>query len=276
MAQSIFTMPDLPEVGPKDFERAARILHKRAGIVLGEHKREMAERVLATRARAMKLEEVRLYLDYLEQNPQSGQWEVFVNTFTINHTAFFREQHHFDILAKFAQSRKKPFSVWCCASSTGEEPYSIAMTLRESRAVPDTEVSILATDIDTRAAAAAYEGVYSDERAKAVPEAYLHKYFYRGIGRRTGMVCVKPILRNMIDFDVVNLLSPDWPTEQKFDAIFCRNTMIYFDRATQTKLLERFASVIKPGGLLFVGHSENFTYLTKAFRLQGQTVYVAT
>lgn len=269
-------MPDLPEVGHNDFEHAARILHRRAGIVLGVHKREMAERTLAMRARAMKLDVVRQYLDHLEQNPQSGQWETFVNAFTINHTAFFREQHHFNILAKFARSRKKPLSVWCCAASTGEEPYSIAMTLRESCVAPETGVSILATDIDTRAVAAAQEGMYSDERAKPVPEAYLHKYFQRGTGRRAGMVRVKPILRNMIDFDVMNLLSQDWPAEQKFDAIFCRNTMIYFDKTTQTKLLERFASVTKPGGLLFVGHSENFTYLTKAFRLQGQTVYVAT
>lgn len=276
LAQSIFTMPALPEVGHNDFERAARILRKHAGIVLGDHKREMAERTLAMRARGMNLDQVHQYLDHLEQNPHSDQWATFINAFTINHTAFFREHHHFAILAKFARARKKPFSVWCCASSTGEEPYSIAMTLRESCVAPDAGVSLLATDIDTRAVAAAREGMYSLERAKPVPEEYLRKYFQRGTGRRAGMVRVKPMLRDMIDFEVMNLLSPDWPAGQKFDAIFCRNTMIYFDKATQTKLLERFASLMKPGGLLFVGHSENFTYLTKAFRLQGQTVYVAT
>lgn len=275
LAQSIFTMPVLPEVGHNDFERAARMLHKRAGIVLGDHKREMAERTLAMRARSMHLDQVQQYLDHLEMNPHSEHWETFVNAFTINHTAFFREHHHFAVLAKFARSRKKPFSVWSCASSTGEEPYSIAMTLRESCPAPDAGVTVLATDIDTRAIAAAKEGMYSLERAKPVPEEYLRKYFQRGTGRRAGMVRVKPLLRDMIQFDVLNLLASDWPVNQKFDAIFCRNTMIYFDKATQTKILERFATVMKPGGLLFVGHSENFTYLTKAFQLQGQTVYVA-
>src|SRR5690606_2342353 len=145
-----------------------------------------------------------------------------------------------------------PFSVWCCACSTGEEPYSIAMTLRESCAAPDAGVSILATDIDTRAVASAREGMYTQERAQPVPEAYLHKYFQRGTGRRAGMVRAKSMLRDMIDFEVMNLLSPEWPTDQKFDAIFCRNTMIYFDKATQAGLLKRFAGVLKPGGLLFV------------------------
>lgn len=268
-------MPTLPEVGHEDFGRAARILRGRAGIVLGNHKREMAERTLGLRARGMGLETVRDYLLYLEQNPHSPEWDVFINSFTINHTAFFREQHHFTVLADFARSRKKPFSVWCCASSTGEEPYSIAMTLRESCVAPDTGVSILATDIDTNAVRHASEGIYPLERLKPVPEPYLKKYFHRGTGTRNGMARVKPALRSMIQFDTLNLLDPGWPAGQKFDAIFCRNTMIYFDKAVQTRILERFATMLKPGGLLFAGHSENFSYLTKAFRLQGQTVYAA-
>lgn len=276
LPESIFTMPALPEVGHNDFERAARMLRDRTGIVLGGHKKEMAERTLGLRARSIGLSSVKQYLDHLEQDSQSPHWEPFVNAFTINHTAFFREQHHFAILAKYAKARKKPFSVWCCASSTGEEAYSIAMTLREAIPLADTQVSILASDIDTHAVKHASEGMYSVERVKPVPLEYLHKYFQRGTGRRAGMVRVKPVLRDMIEFQTLNLLGPHWPAGQKFDVIFCRNTMIYFDKATQTKLLERFATMLKPGGLLFAGHSENFTYLTKAFRLQGQTVYVAT
>lgn len=269
-------MPDLPEVGHNDFERAARILRARTGIVLGGHKRDMAERTLAMRARRQGLASVKEYLDHLESDSQSEHWETFINSFTINHTAFFREQHHFPILAEFVKTRKKPISVWCCASSTGEEPYSIAITLREACVSPDSGVSVLATDIDTHAIERAREGVYSMERVKPVPEEHLRKYFQRGAGKRAGMVRVKPELRNMIEFEVLNLLSPNWPPSQSFDAIFCRNTMIYFDKATQTRILERFAVTLKPGGLLFAGHSENFTYLTKAFRLLGQTVYVAT
>lgn len=275
-AQSIFSTPVLAEVGQHDFERSARILRARAGIVIGSHKQEMAARTLGLRTKSMGLNNIREYLDHLEQNPHSAEWEAFVNAFTINHTAFFREQHHFDVLAKFSKSRKKPFSVWCAAASTGEEPYSIAMTLRESCLQPDVGVSILATDIDTRAIERAQEGVYSLDRVQPVPEAYLKKYFQRGTGRRSGMVRVKSSLREMIEFDTFNLLSNSWPTDRKFDAIFCRNTMIYFDKPTQTGILERFAAILKPGGLLFAGHSENFTYLTKAFRLQGQTVYTPT
>lgn len=270
-------MPALPEVGQNDFERAAKLLHARAGIVLGAHKREMAERTLGLRARHAGVSSVREFLDHLERNAESPHWEAFINAFTINHTAFFREQHHFDILAKFIRTRKKPIDVWCCASSTGEEPYSIAITLREALADPDNSVSILATDIDTQAVERAAQGVYSLDRVKPVPEALLRKYFMRGTGAKSGMVRVKPVLRNMIQFNTLNLLDPGWPAGgQKYDVIFCRNTMIYFDKPTQTRILERFAAALKPGGLLFAGHSENFTYLTKAFKLQGQTVYVAT
>lgn len=266
-------MPVLAEVGQHDFERSARVLRARAGIVIGNHKHEMAARTLGMRAKAMELATVKEYLDHLEQNPHSSEWEAFVNAFTINHTAFFREQHHFDILGKFVRSRKKPISVWCAAASTGEEPYTLAMTLRESCVQPDVGVSILATDIDTRAIERAQEGVYSMDRVQPIPEAYLKKYFQRGLGRHMGMVRAKPAIRDMIEFQTFNLLSSNWPADRQFDAIFCRNTMIYFDKPTQTRILERFAPLLKRGGLLFAGHSENFTYLTKAFRLQGQTVY---
>ncbi len=276
LASSIFSAPELPEAGGQDFQRAAELLRGRAGIVLGEHKREMAERALGMRAKSLGLPTVKEYLDHLEQNPLSTHWQAFINAFTINHTAFFREQHHFSIFADFAKKRGKPLSVWCCASSTGEEAYSIAMTLRESCPAPGSGIHILATDIDTQAIERAREGVYSLERVDPVPLELLRKYFQRGAGPRAGMVRVKPVLRNMIEFGVVNLLSADWPSGQKFDAIFCRNTMIYFDKDTQSRILARFATILKPGGLLFAGHSENFTYLTKAFRLQGQTVYVAT
>jgi len=272
--RSIFALPEQAQLAPGDFEQAASLLKIRAGIVLGEHKHEMAGRTLALRAHAVGCRTVREYLDELARNSVSPEWEMFVNAFTINHTAFFREQHHFDILARFARTRSKPISVWCCAASTGEEPYTIAMTLREACPQPDVGVSIWATDIDTQAIRRASEGMYPLERVKPVPEDHLRKYFQRGTGRRAGMVRVKSNLRNLIEFSVFNLLQNDWPAPQSFDAIFCRNTMIYFDKPTQTKILERFAPTLKAGGLLFAGHSENFTYLTDAFRLQGQTVYV--
>ena len=271
---SIFSLPAQALLSAQDFHRAAKMLQSRAGILLGEHKKEMAGRTLALRAHDAGYDSVQAYLDDLAHNPLSAEWETFVNAFTINHTAFFRERHHFDILAQFLRSRSKPISIWCAAASTGEEAYTIAMTVREACPQPDTGVSIWATDIDTEAVRRAGEGIYPQERVKPVPEDYLRRYFQRGTGRRAGMVRVKDNLRQLVEFGVFNLLQSEWPAPRSFDAIFCRNTMIYFDKATQTRILERFAPTLKTGGLLFAGHSENFTYLTDAFRLQGQTVYV--
>jgi chemotaxis protein methyltransferase CheR len=270
----LFTLPVLPEFGQEDFEYAARLLQSRTGIVLGAHKRDMACRTLSVRTKKLGLPNVADYLAHLKQNTQSPEWDAFVNAFTINHTAFFRERHHFTALAELARERDAPLSIWCSAASTGEEPYTIAMTLHEAGLPIPLGNPVWATDIDTKAIAVAKQGIYSVERAKPVPEDYLKKYFYRGRGKRVGMVRVKPNIRNSVRFETFNLLSANWPVGQKFDVIFCRNTMIYFDKPTQTRVLKRFASMLRPEGLLFAGHSENFTYLTDAFHLRGQTIYV--
>lgn len=270
----VFATTAVPEIQQNDFDRMARILHGRVGIVLGMHKREMAARTLAGRVRELGLSSVAEYLNRLEQHSEWPEWQCFINIFTINHTAFFRERHHFSILAELVRRPTAPLAIWCCAASTGEEAYSIAMTLRSSVTQSDTPMSVWATDVDTNALEQARRGVYAIDRVAPVSEEYLKQYFYRGKGAEAGKVRVKPIIRKMIHFEPVNLLSPNWPAETKFDAIFCRNTMIYFDKPTQTRILERFAALLKPGGLLFAGHSESFTYLTKAFHLRGQTVYV--
>ncbi len=267
-----YLAPEQLEATPHDFEKAARLLRTRTGIVLGDHKREMAARALSTRARKLSVASIAEYLTFLEHHPKDDEWHEFINAFTINHTAFFREQHHFKMLAEFVRTRKAPVSVWTCAASTGEEAYSIAITLRETLG-PTAAATVWATDIDTQAISRAQRGIYTGERVEPVPEHLLHKYFLRGKGGKSGMVRVKPSLSEMVRFEPLNLLDPVWPTDQKFDAIFCRNTMIYFDKTTQTRILTRFAPMLKDGGLLFAGHSENFTYLTDAFRLRGQTVY---
>ena len=270
---SIFTLPALPEIALGDFERAKVMLERCAGIILGVHKREMVERALALRAKTLKMATVAQYLAYLQQNAEAVEWQEFINSFTVNHTAFFRERHHFDILARYVKSRHRPLNIWSAACSTGEEPYSIAITLRDVLPNPDHQVSVYATDIDTQAIATSRVGMYTLERVKPLSEDQLKKYFLRGTGSRAGMARVKPNVRNMVEFDVLNLMAPTWPLDTRFDVIFCRNTLIYFDKATQSKILDRFARVMKSGGLLFVGHSENLTYLTDAFRLKGQTVY---
>jgi chemotaxis protein methyltransferase CheR len=270
---SYFSQPALPKVEPADLTRAVQILHKRTGIILGDHKRDMAMRTLGMRTHHAGAASVHAYLDFLEQNPQAEEWDRFVSAFTINHTAFFREQHHFAILADFVRKRPRPISVWCAASSTGEEPYTLAMTLHDACGQPGSGISVLATDIDAQVIAQARRGVYTLDRIKPVPPEFLRRYFLRGTGRQAGMVRVKPVIRDLVTFQELNLVSSAWMLNQKFDAIFCRNTMIYFDKPTQTRILEHFVPLLKSGGLLFAGHSENFTYLTQALHLEGQTVY---
>ncbi len=273
-SSTLFQTPatQLP-MSPEDFAQAARLLSDRTGILLGNHKEDMTARVLDAQARKTGHDSIAAYLGYLRQNPQAAIWQSFINAFTVNHTAFFRERHHFDMLADFARQRTAPVQIWCCAASTGEEAYTIAMTLLEACGRTPSRVSVLATDIDSKAIQQARRGVYTEDRVQSVPEPLLHRYFQRGRGSNAGLVRVKPVLRECVRFDTLNLVAPSWPIDQKFDAIFCRNTMIYFDKNTQTRILERFAPLLKRDGLLFAGHSENFTYLTKAFRLLGQTVY---
>jgi len=274
LAQSYSALIGLPKAGGDDVALSIRLLKTRAGLVVGPHKHDMVARILGHRAKSLGVKSVAEYLAHLQGNAASDEWDHFVNAFTINHTAFFRERHHFELLDKFARARKTPLSVWSCAASTGEEAYSVAITLREAQPGVNLHQAVWATDVDTQAIARAKAGMYSQERVKTVSEPLLKKYFHRGQGARAGWVRIKPALADTVHFDVLNLCSPAWPIEHKFDAIFCRNIMIYFDRDTQIRILDRFAPLLKPGGLLFAGHSENFTYLTDKFQLRGQTVYV--
>ncbi|ANN69592.1 CheR family methyltransferase [Bordetella bronchialis] len=256
-----------------DFSRVRRMIHERAGISLGTHKREMVYSRLARRLRSLGRGDFASYLDRLEASPADPEWEEFVNALTTNLTAFFREAHHFPILAKFAAERPQPVSIWCCAASTGEEPYSIAITLMEALGARAASASVLATDIDTNVLQRARTAVYPFERVAKIEEARLKRFFLKGKGAAAGQVRVRPEVAGMVRFEPLNLLAPDWPIQEKFDAIFCRNVMIYFDKPTQARILERFAPLLKPGGLLFAGHSENFSYISRDFRLRGQTVY---
>ncbi|MBO1111116.1 CheR family methyltransferase [Bordetella petrii] len=256
-----------------DFARVRRMIHARAGISLGEHKREMVYSRLTRRLRALGRQDFSGYLDHLESQPAAPEWEDFVNALTTNLTAFFREAHHFPILADLARTRPGPVSVWCCAASSGEEPYSIAMTLAETLGARAASATVLATDIDTQVLNRARAGVYADERVARMDPARLKRFFLRGRGANTGQVRVRPELAAMVRFETVNLLAPAWPIGEQFDAIFCRNVMIYFDKPTQAGILKRFVPLLKTGGLLFAGHSENFTYISREFRLRGQTVY---
>jgi chemotaxis protein methyltransferase CheR len=257
-----------------DFARIRELIHRRAGISLSDHKRDMAYSRLARRLRAVGLASFRQYLDLLESGQAEAEWEGFTNALTTNLTAFFREAHHFPILAELVKQREQPVSIWCSAASTGEEPYSIAMTLIE--ALGETaarRATVLATDLDTQVLAKGEAGVYAMEQVKNLSAERLQRFFLKGKGPQAGFVKVRPEVRAMIRFAQLNLTDADYRLNTPFDAIFCRNVMIYFDKPTQAQVLSRFEPLMKPGGLLFAGHSENFTYVTQAFRLRGQTVY---
>lgn len=260
-----------------DFERVRGLIYQRAGISLADSKQEMVYSRLARRLRATGLESFSRYLDGLEAGKMPHEWESFTNALTTNLTSFFREAHHFPLLAEHAlQARRKhggPLTIWCSASSTGEEPYSIAMTLCEAFDTLTPPVSIIATDIDTNVLATAGAGVYPIERVEKLEAARLRRFFLKGKGAQEGLVRVRPELRQLVSFRQLNLLADGWDLKGPFDAIFCRNVMIYFDKATQRKILSRFVPLMKPDALLFAGHSENFLYVSDSLRLRGKTVY---
>lgn len=271
--QSGFTAERQFEFSDSDFARVRSMIHARAGISLGGHKREMVYSRLSRRLRALDQVAFKRYLDDLEARHDAPEWEHFVNALTTNLTSFFREAHHFPLLDAFVRTRPGPISVWCCAASTGEEPYSIAITLAEALGGKVSNASVYATDIDTNVLAQARQATYNFERVSKMSEERLRRFFLKGRNTAAGRVRVKPEIASMVQFDTLNLLAPNWSIDTRFDVIFCRNVMIYFDKPTQARILERFAPLLKPGGLLFAGHSENFTYITQSFRLRGQTVY---
>lgn len=258
---------------PRDFARVRTLIYKQAGISLSEAKQEMVYSRLARRLRAKGMTSFEQYLDGLERGDDSGEWEAFTNALTTNLTSFFREAHHFPILAEHMRKMKAPLSIWCSAASTGEEPYSIAITMCEAFGTLTPPVSIIATDIDTNVLETAANGVYPVERIEKMAQDRVKRFFQRGKGERSDLVRVRPELRQLITFKPLNLLAPSWPVSGGFDVIFCRNVMIYFDKPTQSQILARFVPLMKPEGLLFAGHSENFMYASDSLKLRGKTVY---
>jgi chemotaxis protein methyltransferase CheR len=259
-------------LGEAEFHLARELIAQYAGIKLSEHKRYMVHNRLSRRLRALGLRSFDDYLRLVQSDP-AGERAAFVNALTTNLTAFFREPHHFELLRqraqRHAQVERRPLRVWSAACSTGEEAWSIAMTLREAGCPGE----VLASDIDTDALDTAAAGIYSDERAQSLTPERLRAHWLRGTGDNTGWVSVRPQLRPMVKFIQLNLQAPQWPQLEPFDAIFCRNVVIYFDREAQRRLLGRLAALLRPGGLLAVGHAESFPATHPAFRACGRTAY---
>ena len=267
-------VPNEFEMSTRDFERVCLLIRRRAGISLNSSKRTMVYSRLARRLRATGKASFGEYLDWLE-SAGGGEWQDFVNALTTNLTSFFREAHHFPVLEDYLRKLrgKDRINIWCCAASTGEEPYTIAISAMEAFASLDPPVRILATDIDTNVLETARAGAYRDETIDKLSPDIVRKYFLRGNGANAGHVRIRPEVAALVSFRPLNLLEAQWPLRTGFDAIFCRNVMIYFDKETQFSILRRFAPLLAPGGLLFVGHSENFSQARDSFHLLGKTVY---
>ncbi len=269
------------EFADQDFQRIRRIINEIAGISLAEGKRELVYSRLSRRLRQLGLRRFDEYCRLLEtggeDNPELGE---FVNALTTNLTSFFRESHHFGFLGKEllpALIRERSLSnrrirIWSAGCSTGEEPYSIAMVVRETLPAVGWDVKILATDLDSNVLATADRGVYDANRVKDLSEVRLRRWFQRGRDAQSGQVRVAPELRDLIVFRRLNLML-DWPMSGPFDVVFCRNVVIYFDKPTQRVLFERFADLLAERGHLFVGHSESLFKVTDRFVPLGKTIY---
>lgn len=256
-----------------DFERIRTMLYKHSGIKLNDSKMDMVYSRLARRLRATGLKTFQDYLARVEKQ-QDEEWEVFINSLTTNLTAFFREPHHFPLLKEHVLSlRKRPLRLWCSAASTGEEPYTMAMSMVEAFGSYKPPVEIIATDIDTNVLNKAKAGIYPMDRVEKLPQETLKRFFLKGSGANADNVKVRKELCDLISFRQLNLLDNQWPVNGAFDVIFCRNVMIYFDKDTQYKILKRFAPLLEPHGLLFAGHSESLHHAADLFKLRGQTVY---
>jgi chemotaxis protein methyltransferase CheR len=257
-----------------DFARVKALIHGIAGIALNESKESMVYSRLSRRLRTLGLTSFSEYLSLVEAGDDTEQ-ESFVNALTTNLTSFFRENHHFPILAgRLRHLRDQSrIRIWCSASSTGEEPYSLAITAVEALGSQASRVEVLASDIDTNVLERAAGAVYPDESITRMDPALVRRHFLRGKGGNAGSVRVKPATRNLVSFRRVNLLDKRWPLQGPFDVIFCRNVMIYFDKATQLEMLSKFAPLLCPGGLLFAGHSENLAHAREYFVPRGRTVY---
>lgn len=268
------------EFSDQDFQRIRQIINEVAGISLADSKRELVYSRLSRRLRHLGLRRFEEYCRLLETGGDSAELGEFVNALTTNLTAFFREPHHFEFLAEDllpALTRERAFGnrrfrIWSAGCSTGEEPYSIAMVLRELLPAVGWDVKILATDLDSNVLATAERGVYEWDRVKGLSETRLRRWFLRGRGAQEGRVQVVPALREMITFRRLNLME-EWPMRGVFDIVFCRNVVIYFDKPTQRVLFERFADILVEQGHLFVGHSESLFKVTERFAPLGKTIY---
>ena len=258
----------------RDMQRIATLVYERSGITLHDGKRPLVVARLQKRLRALSLDTFGAYLTYLEQDRSGDELVLLLDSIATNHTYFFREEQHFKLLAETVvpqmRANRRPLEIWCAASSTGEEPYTLGMTLSDID--PPMDFRMVASDISTKALKAASAGVYKMSAVEKLPIDTLRKHFEKGMGESAGFARVRKELRSKIQFRHINLL--EVPTfDTKFDVIFCRNVMIYFDRAVQQRVVSALERNLRPGGYLFISHSESLNGITHGLRWIAPAAY---
>lgn len=260
----------------KHYKFVQKLVAEKTGISLSDAKRDMVYGRLTRRLRALSLDNFDDYFEILKSDDEHELIE-FTNAITTNLTAFFRENHHFEFLANtvlphlMKTKRDRRIRIWSAGCSSGEEPYSIAMVINE--VVPeDWDVRILATDLDSHMVDRASKGVYPLERVEGIDKSRLRKWVRRGKGENSHMVKMSRDLQDIITFKQLNLMH-DWPMKGKFDIVFCRNVVIYFNKETQKELFSRYADRMTDDSHLFIGHSESLYKVSDRFKLLGQTIY---
>jgi chemotaxis protein methyltransferase CheR len=264
-------------ISAREFDLFRQLIYQQTGITLGDSKTTMLTTRLSRRMRQLGLSSFDSYYQFLkQQDPQSAESREFINSVTTNKTSFFRENHHFEFLAEKlrAAPRSGPLRIWSAACSTGEEPYSIGMTMvNVFGSSTARDMRILASDIDTAVLEFAEMGIYSQASAQDIPPAFRQKFLSAATNADGPAVQICKEVRDLITFRCRNLIGSSWGIKVKFDFIFCRNVLIYFDHATQDQILRRFLSFLKPGGFLVVGHSEHLHWLNNLIEPAGQTIY---
>jgi chemotaxis protein methyltransferase CheR len=259
------------------FQRFCAHAHREAGIALGPSKETLVRARVGKRMRALGIEDEGSYLDYLEADRTGEELVQFLDVISTNHTSFFREPDHFDLLRTLVDDWRRlglrRLRIWSAASSTGEEPYSIVMTVLDVLQDPAIDFRLLATDISTRALADARRGEYSIDKLTAIPRSLLLRHFQRDEGL-SGTYRVREEVKQHVVFRRLNLSQPPFPMRGPLDIVFCRNVLIYFDLPVRQRLLAAISGLLRPGGWLFLGHTETLTGITTGFRMARPSVFV--
>ncbi|MDB5051679.1 MAG: methyltransferase, CheR-type [Fibrobacteres bacterium] len=259
------------------FDEFRSLVYAKSGITLGQGKEALVSSRVGKRMRQLGLGDFRSYLDWVKGKGGEDEMVQLLDAISTNVTSFFREPEHFDFVREkmtdWLGKKQTRFRLWSAASSTGEEPYTLAMTLRECQPGPECDIRILATDISTRVLAAAQEGIYPESKMSTLPGGYAARYFTKRRDKDSVVYAAGENLRNLILYKRLNLAFPPFPMQGPMDMILCRNVMIYFDNPVRERLLAEFHRLLRPGGYLLVGHSESLTGLSVGFKSIRPSIY---